>query len=118
MAVAPPGPAPAWTTADGYPSAAEAAHYPDQGDSHVGHAELISVASIADAACAIDTICDQGEGYPVPYLGPENDDDPSKAEQSHYVKFLNLQAHYVDYATTTESLPLEPPPPAQLLPTI
>ncbi len=115
---APPGPAPAWTTADGYPSAAEAAHYPDQGDSHAGHAELISVASIADAACAIDTICDQGEGYPVSYLGPENDDDPSKGEQSHYVKFLNLQAHYVDYAGTTESLPLEPPPPAQLLPTI
>lgn len=115
---APPGPAPAWTTADGYPSAAEAAHYPDQGDSHAGHAALISVASIEDAACAIDTICDQGEGYPVPYLGPENDDDPSKGEQSHYVKFLNLQAHYADYATTTESLPVEPPPPVQLLPSV
>ncbi|CAN5320078.1 hypothetical protein BH10PSE14_BH10PSE14_08930 [soil metagenome] len=115
---APPGPAPAWTAADGYPSAAEAAHYPDQGDSHAGHAELISVASIADAACAIDTICDQGEGYPVPYLGPENDDDPSKGEQSHYVKFINLQAHYAEYFGNPESLPTEPPPPPQLLPTV
>ena len=36
---------------------------------------------------AIDTICDQGEGYPVP-AAMSTDDDPSKDEQSHYVKFL------------------------------
>jgi hypothetical protein len=112
------GPAPAWSQTDGYPSGAEAARYPDRGDSHAGATELMTVASIADAACAIDTICDQGEGYPVPYLGPGDDDDPSKDEQSHYVKFLNLQAQYAAYKGTTESLPPEPPPPDLQLPTV
>jgi hypothetical protein len=112
------GPAPAWSKADGYPSAAEAARYPDSRDSHAGATELVTVASIADAACAIDTICDQGEGYPVPYLGPGADDDPSKAEASHYVKFLALQAQYAAYATTQEALPTEPPPPSLQLPTV
>ncbi|MDQ0463137.1 hypothetical protein QO010_000885 [Caulobacter ginsengisoli] len=112
------GPAPAWSQADGYPSGAEIAQYPDRGDSHAGATELMTVASILDAACAIDTICDQGEGYPVPYLGPGDDDDPSKDEASHYVKFLTLQAQYAEYKGTTESLPAEPPPPDLQLPTI
>ncbi|MEI9852161.1 MAG: ferritin-like domain-containing protein [Sphingomonas sp.] len=115
---APPGPMPGWTQADGYPSAAQAAVYADKGDSHAGATELVTVASIADAACAIDTICDQGEGYPVPYLGPGADDDPTKAEESHYVKFLTLQAQYAAYAGTTESLPAEPLPPPLQLPTV
>ncbi len=115
---APPGPAPAWTHGDGYPSAAEVAVYPDDAESHAGDSELLYVSSIEDAACAIDTICDQGEGYPVPYLGPGDDDDPSKDEESHYVKFVTLQAQYADYATTKESLPTEPPPPLLQLPTV
>ena len=115
---APPGPTPGWAKKDLYPSAAEAAVYADRGDSHAGKSELLCVQSREDAACAIDTICDQGEGYPVPYLGPGADDDPSKGEESHYVKFVTLQAQYADYATTTESLPAEPPPPALQLPTI
>ena len=61
---------------------------------------------------AIDTICDQGEGCPVPDLGPSPDDDPSKDEESHYVKFLKLQAQFAEYAGCTEQLPPEPPPPA------
>jgi hypothetical protein len=117
-APSPAGPAPAWSKRDGYPSAAEAAIYPDSADGHAGRTELISVSSIEDAACAIDTICDQGEGYPVPYLGPDADDDPSKSEESHFVKFVTLQAQYAAYATTTESLPSEPPPPPLQLPTI
>lgn len=112
------GPAPAWSQADGYPSGAEAARFADKGDSHAGRTELVTVASIADAACAIDTICDQGEGYPVPYLGPEADDDPSKDEESHYVKFLSLQAQYLQYPFTQETLPSEPPPPSLQLPVV
>ncbi|MEA3046646.1 MAG: hypothetical protein QOJ53_978 [Sphingomonadales bacterium] len=115
---APPGPMPGWAKADLYPSAAEAARFADRGDSHAGKSELLCVQSREDAACAIDTICDQGEGYPVPYLGPGADDDPSKGEESHYVKFVTLQAQYADYATTTESLPAEPPPPPLQLPAI
>ncbi len=115
---APPGPPPAWTHSDQFPSAAAAAVYADKGDSHAGATELVTVASIRDAAIAIDTICDQGEGYPVPYLGPSADDDPSKDEESHYVKFLKLQAQYAAYATTAETLPAEPPPPPLQLPTV
>jgi hypothetical protein len=54
----------------------------------------------------------------VPYLGPDADDDPSKSEQSHYVKFVNLQAQYADYAGCKEVLPPEPPPPDPQLPAI
>jgi Ferritin-like len=115
---APPGPPPAWTRTDRYPSAAEAAVFADRADSHAGDSELLCVRSRADAACAIDTICDQGEGYPVPYLGPGADDDPSKSEESHYVKSLKLQAQYADYAGCRESLPAEPPPPPLQLPAV
>ncbi len=115
---APPAATPDWAGTDGYPSAAEAARFADRGDSHAGESQLLCIQSRRDAACAIDTICDQGEGYPVPYLGPAADDDPSKDEESHYVKFLTLQAQYADYATTTESLPNEPPPPALQLPAV
>ena len=95
-----------------HPSAAEAAVFTDAEDSHAGPTELLAVRSLKDAASAIDTICDQGEGYPVPAIGPDPDDDPSKDEESHYVKFLNLQAQFADYAGCSEQLPPEPPPPA------
>jgi hypothetical protein len=116
---APPAPTPGWAEPDSYPSAAAAAVYPDRDDSHSGLSELLTVRTLQDAAEAIDTICDQGEGCPVPDIGPGPDDDPSKDEQSHYVKFLNLQAQFADYAGTAESLPAEPPPPsAPIEPTV
>ena len=115
---APGGSTPEWTNADQYPSAAEAAVFTNQPDSHAGPSQRMTVQSRVDAAWAIDTICDQGEGYPVPNFGPSSTDDPSKSEKSHYVKFLMLQAQYADYAKTTESLPTDPPPPPPQLPTV
>ena len=106
---APPVPTPAW--ADGYSGASEVAIYPDQADSHAGPDQLMTISSRQDAATAIDTICDQGEGYPVANVGPGSTDDPTKQEQSHYYKFLTLQAQFADYAGTVETLPAEPPPP-------
>lgn len=115
---APPVPTPPWAQGDSYPSASQAAIYPDRDDSHAGKSELLTIATIQDAIEAIDTICDQGEGCPVPDVGAGPDDDPSKDEQSHYVKFLTLQAQFADYQGTTESLPAEPPPPALIQPTV
>jgi hypothetical protein len=112
---APPVPPPSWSKP---PSASAAAVYPDAADSHAGRAELVTVSSKRDAAIAIDTICDQGEGYPIPDVGPGPDDDPSKDEQSHYVKFLMLQAQFEEYKGTTEQLPPQPPPPAPQTPTM
>ncbi|MFL6843382.1 MAG: ferritin-like domain-containing protein [Allosphingosinicella sp.] len=115
---APPAPTPDWAEKDHHQSAAEAAVFTDNPDSHAGDSELLSIRSRADAADAIDTICDQGEGYPVAGIGPGPDDDPSKDEESHYVKFLTLQAQYADYEGTTESLPSDPPPPPLQRPTV
>ena len=113
---APPAPDPSW--ADPVQGAAAAAVYPDQADSHAGPAQLIAIRSLKDAAEAIDTICDQGEGCPIPDVGPGPDDDPSKDEESHYMKFLTLQAQFADYAGTSETLPAEPPPPAPIAPAV
>jgi len=115
---APPGPMPSWATADQYPSGSQATVYADSEDSHAGPAELITISSRRDAAYAIDTICDQGEGYPTPDVGPGPDDDPSKTEESHYMKFVTLQAQYADYEHTTETLPARPPPPPPQKPTV
>jgi hypothetical protein len=115
---APPGPPPAWTFKDQFPSGSQAAIYTDSADSHAGPTQLVTVRSRRDAAIAIDTICDQGEGYPVPDVGPGRDDDPSKDEESHYMKFLMLQAQYADYEHTTETLPPQPPRPAPQKPTV
>jgi hypothetical protein len=113
---APPVPAPSWV--DDKPSAAQVAQYPDSGDSHSGPAELITVSSLKNAAEAIDTICDQGEGCPVPGIGDSPDDDPTKDEASHYVKFLNLQAQLADYVGCKEVLPPEPVPPQPITPSV
>ena len=110
---APPVPAPSW--ADPVQGAAAAAVYPDYADSHAGQTQLVAVRSIQDAATAIDTICDQGEGVPIPDVGPSPDDDPSKDEESHYVKFLTLQAQFADYAGTTEVRPSQPPAPTAVI---
>jgi hypothetical protein len=110
---APPAPTPAW--ADPVQGAAAAAVYPDYADSHAGQTQLLAIQSVLDAATAIDTICDQGEGVPIPDVGPGPDDDPSKDEQSHYVKFLTLQAQFADYAGTTEQRPPQPPAPVDVI---
>jgi hypothetical protein len=112
----PPVPTPGW--ADPLPGAAQVAQYPDYADSHVGKAQLLCIRSRRDAAEAIDTICDQGEGCPIPDIGAGPDDDPSKDEDSHYVKFLKLQAQLEAYAGCKEKLPPEPVPPAPVMPTI
>jgi len=114
---APPVPTPDWAKPDNFPSGAEAAIYPDDPDSHAGPTELISVCSRQDAAEAIDTICDQGEGYAIPDVGPSPDDDPSKDEESHYVKFLTLQAQFDQYPHK-ETLPDDPTPPQPVKPTV
>lgn len=86
-------------------SAASVARYPNAPDSHAGHAALISIASKRDAMIAIATICDQGEGF-----AHRASDDPSRAELSHYAKFLRLQAQLVGYPEQ-DRLPRLPPPP-------
>lgn len=113
---APPAPNPSW--ADSAPGAAEVARFPDDENSHAGQTELLCVRSRKDAADAIDTICDQGEGCPVPDVGPSPTDDPSKDEDSHYVKFLKLQAQFDRYAGCSERLPAEPPPPTPITPSV
>ena len=113
---APPMSRPSWS--DGYPSAAATADFTNRADSHAGASQLLTISTRSDAVLAIDTICDQGEGYPVPNLGAGAFDDPSKGEASHYVKFLSLQAQFAAYVGTTETLGDEPPPPARQLPTI
>lgn len=110
---APPSPMPSW--ADPVQSGAQAAVFPNYADSHAGQTQLVAVQSIQDAATAIDTICDQGEGVPIPNIGPSPDDDLSKDEESHYVKFLMLQAQFADYAGTTEQRPDQPPAPTAVI---
>lgn len=110
-----PAPPATVTWADPVQGAAAAAVYPDYADSHAGPTQLVAVRSIRDAAIAIDTICDQGEGVPIPDVGPSPDDDPSKDEESHYVKFLTLQAQFADYAGTTEVRPSQPPAPTAVI---
>ncbi|HTU12064.1 MAG TPA: ferritin-like domain-containing protein [Allosphingosinicella sp.] len=110
-----PAPPAAVGWADPVQGAAAAAVYPDFADSHVGRTQLVAVRSIQDAATAIDTICDQGEGVPIPDVGPSPDDDPSKDEESHYVKFLTLQAQFADYAGTSEVRPAQPPAPTEVI---
>ncbi|QDX25055.1 hypothetical protein FPZ54_02790 [Sphingomonas suaedae] len=110
-----PAPPAAVSWADSVQGAAAAAVYPDTDDSHAGPTQLVAIQSIQDAATAIDTICDQGEGVPIQNVGPSPDDDPSKDEESHYVKFLTLQAQFADYAGTSEVRPPQPPAPTEVI---
>ena len=113
---APPTASPAWS--DGYPSAAEATRFANYADSHAGKSQLLCVSSRLDAIDAIDTICDQGEGYPVPDLGAGAYADTSKGEDSHYMKFLRLQAQFSGYSGCKEKLPSQPTPPPAHFPAI
>lgn len=104
-------------------SAAKAAHFPNAPDSHAASCkapstektELITISSRVEALIAIDTICDQGEGF-----NHGKFDDPSAHEQSHYYKFLSLQAQMQPYLQQNhnEVLDTPPMPPEAISPTI
>lgn len=97
----------------GCPSAAAATEFSNAPDSHAGPTQLVTVSSKNDAMIAIDTVADQGEGF-----DHERFDDPSHAEESHYYKFLSLQAQFEDYKKPAhqEALPAEPKPPEPITP--
>jgi Ferritin-like len=88
-------------------STAHVARFPNQGDSHAGRHELITVGSKHEAMQAIATICDQGEGFDHTRV-----DDRSGHEESHYYKFLTLQSQLRGYPESHEPLPAHPRPPA------
>ena len=71
-------------------SAAKNAGFLNREDSHAGTDELLVIDSKLKAQQAIATICDQGEGYNPEVIGKT--DDPSAQEESHYYKFVSLQA--------------------------
>jgi len=106
------------TGSDTHPSASAAAVYSNSADSHAGPAELVTVSSKQDAYIAIDTVCDQGEGYSQPGLPTQSTDDPSKTELSHYYKFLTIQAQFDRFKTYIEQLPANPAPPPPVSPTM
>lgn len=114
--VAPPGHLPPGTTKNPHPSASAVATFTDQRDSHVGPTQLLTVSSKRDAIMAIDTICDQGEGYARAQGEEMPSDDPSKREWSHYYKFLKIQAEFDRYGSEEETLPDDPPPPPAIRP--
>ncbi|WP_438727109.1 ferritin-like domain-containing protein [Parasphingorhabdus sp. DH2-15] len=103
---------------DPLPSASDAAVYSNAADSHAGPAELITIGSKQDAYFAIDTVCDQGEGYSQPGLPTQEYDDQSKSELSHYYKFLTIQAQFDRFEHYVEQLPANPAPPAPVTPTM
>lgn len=115
---APPAPTPAWAKPDPYPGGAAAAVYSNAADSHAGPTQLLAVSCKRDALAAIDTISDQGEGYARPGHGEEPTDDPSKREDSHYFKFLTLQAQFDRYPEHREKLAQDPTPPDPVIPTV
>ncbi|WP_415403989.1 ferritin-like domain-containing protein [Tateyamaria sp. SN3-11] len=126
-APAPAGDGTAIETKSNLPHAAEVTVYTDEPDSHAGSQEgdweedneLITVASKAQAMIALHTICEQGEGYKDAFGAESNIDDPDKAEggdgpagtrnyepeESHFFKFLRLQAQFVEYDQHKEQLP-------------
>lgn len=95
-------------------SAAKAAVYPNQGDSNVGGIELTRVNSVQTAMNAINTICEQGEGFdPMgePYDASPYSDPEKQQEQSHYYKFLKLLSEIDGYDSYKPYLPAHPPLP-------
>lgn len=93
-------------------SAATVASFPSDSDSHAGSHQLITITSKLEAMQAIETIDAQGEGFAPGKLGnPENVDDLSKMEESHYYKFLTLQSYLKGYDPNHPWLPKYPKPP-------
>ncbi len=93
--------------------ASKAAVFSNAPDGHQESMPLLTIGSRVDALRAIETICDQGEGF-----AHERFDDDSEAEESHYYKFLTLQAQLEEYTRHTEHLPPLPEPPDPITPTI
>ena len=86
---------------DKYPSAAEVGPVSRQRDSHAGPAELITVSSLQRRRRGDRHDLRPGRGLSGARCRPDApDDDPSKDEASHYVKFLTLQAQFADYVGT------------------
>ena len=103
----------------GYPTAAEATKFSNAADSYVGPTPLATISCKLEALQAIDTICDQGEGFRDPKTHQEErTDDPSHHEDSHYYKFLKLQAQLEQYPHHVEKLAPSPKPPDPIKPTI
>ncbi|NQZ64508.1 ferritin-like domain-containing protein [Crocosphaera sp.] len=102
-----------WATPLEKNSAAKNADFANSPDSHAGKTQLMTVTSKNDALLAIDTICDQGEGFSATKF-----DDPSDHELSHYYKFLSLQAQMGQYSINIEQLNTPPEPPKPISPTI
>ncbi len=114
-----PAPGSAWTTADADATGltepsymgsdvtgpADVTEYSNAPDSHEGAYELITVHSRQDALTALETICEQGEGHASPGGAEGATDDPSKDEDSHFFKFLTLQAQLQDFKDHKEQLP-------------
>lgn len=113
-----PAPGATWTDADkaaagdkpdfmrdDVTGAAQATVYSNAPDSHEGPSELITISSRKDAFLALETICEQGEGFANPGGAEAPTDDPSKEEESHFFKFLELQSQFAEYAGTSEQLP-------------
>ncbi len=94
-------------------SASKVAHFSNQPGSHAGPTQLMTVSNRLDAMLAIDTICDQGEGFNHTAF-----DDPAEKEESHFYKFLSMQAQLDQYLTRVETLPTEPAPPQPIMPTM
>lgn len=68
--------------------------------------ELLTIASRMDVMAALETICEQGEGYSDPGKKEELWDDPStKHELSHFDKFLMLQSQLSEFSFSKETLP-------------
>ena len=102
-----------WQAPSGSSSASNVAVFANTAQSHAGKTQLMTVSSKQDALLAIDTICDQGEGFEGTRF-----DDPSKHEESHYYKFLSLQAQMDPYLSAREQLADIPAPPEPISPTI
>jgi hypothetical protein len=115
---APPVACPGEATTPTTPSAAAVTVFSNKADAHEGpgKTELVTISNRVEALQAIGTICDQGEGY-----SQQAVDDPSKDEDSHYYKFLKLQAQLEEYKSSPdhrELLPDKPTPPEPITPTI
>ncbi|WP_198645480.1 ferritin-like domain-containing protein [Thalassobius sp. I31.1] len=114
-----PAPKSKWTTADANASgitqpdfmgatvtgAADVTQFPNAPDSHAGDFELITVHNRQDAMNALETICEQGEGYADPGGTEGANADANDEEDSHFFKFLSLQAQLKEFKDTKEQLP-------------
>ncbi|MEM7069034.1 MAG: ferritin-like domain-containing protein [Pseudomonadota bacterium] len=103
----------------GLPSAAEVAVYANEPDSGTDvdddeltpesgdpQDELLTISSRLDVMAALETICEQGEGYSKAGQKEELYDDPnSEKELSHFDKFLMLQSQLSEFSFGVETLP-------------